>query len=129
MTRLASPGLIGRDAQLQVLLDAITGPPAVILVQGEAGIGKTRLVRVALDLLPEGERTVLIGHCHQIREPFPYGPVFDALRHVEGALPETATLNPVTGALRGYLPELAGHLPPAPSPPPLDDPRAERHRL
>ncbi|GAA1703458.1 helix-turn-helix transcriptional regulator [Nonomuraea bangladeshensis] len=129
MTRLASPGLIGRDAQLHVLLDAISGPPAVILVQGEAGIGKTRLVRVALDLLPEGEHTVLIGHCHQIREPFPYGPVFDALRHVAGALPETATLNPVTGALRGYLPELAGHLPPAPSPPPLDDPRAERHRL
>ncbi|MGW4412683.1 ATP-binding protein [Nonomuraea sp. NPDC004702] len=129
MTSLASPGLIGRDAQLRSLVDAITGPPAVILVQGEAGIGKTRLVRAALDLLPDGERTVLIGHCHQIREPFPYGPVFDALRHVGCALPETGTLNPVTGALRGYLPELAGHLPPVPSPPPLDDPRAERHRL
>jgi DNA-binding CsgD family transcriptional regulator/tetratricopeptide (TPR) repeat protein len=129
MTSLASPSLIGRDAQLRVLLGAITGPPAVILVQGEAGIGKTRLVRAALDLLTNGERTVLLGHCHQIREPFPYGPVFDALRHVSGALPATAALNPVTGALRGYLPELAGHLPPAPSPPPLDDPRAERHRL
>ncbi|WP_101784285.1 ATP-binding protein [Nonomuraea indica] len=129
MTALAPPALVGRDAQLGALLRAITRPPAVALVQGEAGIGKTRLVRAAVELLPEGERTVLVGHCHQLREPFPYGPVFDALRHAGAALPAGPALNPVTGALRGYLPELAGDLPPAPPPPPVDDPRAERHRL
>ncbi|MEV0620449.1 AAA family ATPase [Nonomuraea sp. NPDC050404] len=154
MASLASPALVGRDAQLRLLLAAITGPPAVTQVQGEAGIGKTSLVRAAIDLLessrrpdsppdtldlsrrsdsPSGlthdARTVLLGHCHQIREPFPYGPVFDALRHIAAALPGRDLLSPVTGVLRGYLPELAGHLPPAPSPPPLDDPRAERHHL
>ncbi|MBB6349281.1 DNA-binding CsgD family transcriptional regulator [Nonomuraea muscovyensis] len=129
MTGLSPPALVGRDAQLRALLGAITRPPAVALVQGEAGIGKTRLVRAAVELLPDGERTVLLGHCHQLREPFPYGPVFDALRHVAAALPARSALNPVTGALRGYLPELAGDLPPAPLPPPVDDPRAERHRL
>ncbi|TYB54407.1 AAA family ATPase [Nonomuraea sp. PA05] len=126
MASLASPALVGRDAPLRLLIGAITCPPAVIQVQGEAGIGKTSLVRAAL---AESDRTVLIGHCHQIREPFPYGPVFDALRHVAAALPGRDRLSPVTGALRGYLPELAGHLPPAPSPPPMDDPRAERHHL
>ncbi|GAA3199776.1 ATP-binding protein [Nonomuraea roseoviolacea] len=128
MTSLASPALVGRDTQLRALLHAITDPPAVVLVQGEAGIGKTRLVRAAVELLPD-ERTVLVGHCHQLREPFPYGPVFDALRHVAAALPDRSALNPVTGTLRGYLPELAEHLPPAPAPPPVDDPSAERHRL
>ncbi|NUW38321.1 AAA family ATPase [Nonomuraea sp. SMC257] len=128
MTSLASPALVGRDTQLRALLHAITDPPAVVLVQGEAGIGKTRLVRAAVELLPD-ERTVLVGHCHQLREPFPYGPVFDALRHAAAALPDRSALNPVTGTLRGYLPELAEHLPPAPAPPPVDDPSAERHRL
>ncbi|GAA3254354.1 ATP-binding protein [Nonomuraea helvata] len=131
MASAASPALIGRDAQLRLLNGAITEPPSVTQVQGEAGIGKTRLVRAAIDPLRErgGERTVLLGHCHQIREPLPYGPVFDALRHVAAALPPQDRLGPLTGALRGYLPELADRLPPAPSPGPLDDPRAERHRL
>ncbi|MER7426452.1 AAA family ATPase [Nonomuraea rubra] len=129
MASLASPALVGRDTPLRLLIGALTCPPAVIQVQGEAGIGKTSLVRAAIEPLTSPDRTVLIGHCHQIREPFPYGPVFDALRHVAAALPERDLLNPVTGALRGYLPELAGHLPPAPSPPPMGDPRAERHHL
>ncbi|MCC5574089.1 AAA family ATPase [Microtetraspora sp. AC03309] len=128
MTGPASPALVGRDAQLRALLDAIDSPPAVILVQGETGIGKTRLVRAAIERLRADRRMVLLGHCHQLREPFPYGPVFDALRHAAAVLPSGGRLNPVTGALRGYLPELVEHLPPVPSPP-LNDVRAERHRL
>ncbi|GGL08831.1 LuxR family transcriptional regulator [Sphaerisporangium melleum] len=99
----------------------------MVLVEGEAGIGKTRLVRAALGRLPSGDRAVLLGYCHQIREPFPYGPVIEALRDIAGRLPAPEALNPVTGALRDYLPELSAALPP--SPPPLDDPRAERHRV
>ncbi|PZG55533.1 ATPase [Spongiactinospora gelatinilytica] len=125
MSSMAASILVGRDAELAALLDVITLPPAIALLEGEAGIGKTRLVHAAIDGLPVRERTVLLGHCHQIREPFPYGPVFDALRHVSGLSADG--LNPVIGALRAYLPELAGELPP--SLPPLDDPRAERHRL
>ncbi|MEW9549846.1 AAA family ATPase [Nonomuraea sp. NPDC050783] len=131
MTRLATPALVGRDVPLRTLTSAITGPPAVIQVQGEAGIGKTRLVRAAIECAAatgRADRTVLLGHCHQIREPFPYGPVLDALRHLAPALPGPDRLSPVTGALRAYLPELAGCLPPEPSPAP-DDPRAGRHRL
>ncbi|MEV7802300.1 AAA family ATPase [Microbispora sp. NPDC088329] len=127
MSILPPPPLVGRAAELRALIDAVTRPPAVALVEGEAGIGKTRLVRAALDRLPSGDRAVLLGYCHQIREPFPYGPVFEALRDVGERLPGANRLNPVTGALRGHLPELAGGLPPSPQP--LDDPRAERHRV
>ncbi|WP_214412527.1 ATP-binding protein [Sphaerisporangium fuscum] len=127
MRSVPSPALVGRTAELRTLTDAMTCPPAVVLVEGEAGIGKSRLVRAALDRVPSGDRAVLLGYCHQIREPFPYGPVFEALRDIAGRLPEARTLNPVTGALRDYLPELASALPPSPQP--LDDPRAERHRM
>ncbi|MDF5755769.1 LuxR family transcriptional regulator [Spongiactinospora sp. TRM90649] len=125
MASVAASVLVGRDAELTALMDVITLPPAVALLEGEAGIGKTRLVHAAIGGLPAEERTVLLGHCHQIREPFPYGPVFDALRHVSGL--SDRALNPVIGALREYLPELSGELPPSLQP--LDDARAERHRL
>ncbi len=36
--------LIGRDVPLRELEDALAAPPAVVLLSGEAGIGKTRLV-------------------------------------------------------------------------------------
>ncbi|MBB2746991.1 UNVERIFIED_ORG: DNA-binding CsgD family transcriptional regulator [Microbispora rosea subsp. rosea] len=127
MSIVPPPPLVGRATELRTLIDAVTRPPAVVLVEGEAGIGKTRLVRAALDRLPSGDRAVLLGYCHQIREPFPYGPVFEALRDIRGRLPAAHRLNPVTGALRAHLPELAGALPPSPQP--LDDPRAERHRV
>ncbi|MEU8266821.1 AAA family ATPase [Sphaerisporangium sp. NPDC049002] len=127
MSMVPSPALVGRAPELRALIDAMTRPPAMVLVEGEAGIGKTRLVRAALGRVPSGDRAVLLGYCHQIREPFPYGPVFEALRDIRGRLPAPQALNPVTGALRGYLPELADALPPSPQP--LEDPRAERHRV
>ncbi|MEU6744028.1 ATP-binding protein [Streptosporangium sandarakinum] len=127
MSDPASPVLVGRTSELRILIEAMARPPAVVLVEGEAGIGKTRLVHAALDRLVSGDRPVLLGYCHQIREPFPYGPVVEALREVAGRLPAAEALNPVTGVLRDYLPELAHALPPSPRR--LNDPRAERHRL
>jgi len=46
--RVASPTFVGRVEELQVLeaarRRAADGEPAVVLVGGEAGVGKTRLV-------------------------------------------------------------------------------------
>lgn len=117
--------LAGRAGELHALLDAVTHPPSVALVEGEAGIGKTRLIREALRHPLVRKRRVLLAGCHPLREPFPYGPVFELLRNVADAL--SYGLNPVCGALRPYLPELADQLPPAPEP--LPDAGAGRHRL
>ncbi|MFD9903129.1 ATP-binding protein [Streptomyces sp. NPDC059063] len=117
--------LVGRTEELRSLEGAVGHPPSVALVEGEAGIGKTRLIREALRRTSVRGRRVLVGNCRPLREPFPYGPVFDLLHDLADGLP--AALNPVCGALRPYLPELAGRLPPAPEP--LDDPPARRHRL
>ena len=120
---LFSAPLVGRGRELALLRDALGRPPAAVTVAGEAGVGKTRLVRELLG--DSGERRVLLGRCHRVREPFPLGPVIEALRGVAGALP-ACSLSPVVGALRPLLPELSSCLPEEPVP--LDDPRAQRHR-
>lgn len=124
--RLSSPTLIGRERELRLLLESALSPPALILVEGEAGVGKSRLVSEALADPAFRETRVLLGNCHRLREPFLLGPVVEALRSA-GLDPPARALNPVAGALRPLLPELANVLPP--EPPPIDDPRAQRHRI
>ncbi|WP_092616201.1 AAA family ATPase [Jiangella sp. DSM 45060] len=120
-----SPVLVGRDAELARVRAAVTAPPARVVVAGESGIGKSRLVRelIRSDL---GGRRVLVGHCEHLREPFPLGPLLGAVR-AHGAALDPRTLSPVVGALAPLVPEIADRLP-AP-PPPLDDQRAVMHRV
>ncbi|WP_219471412.1 helix-turn-helix transcriptional regulator [Nonomuraea rhizosphaerae] len=106
---------MGRERELRLLADALSRPPLVLLVQGEAGVGKTRLLHELTG------RPMLVGSCHPMR--FPYGPVVEALRDAR----PLGGLNPITGALRPLLPECAELLPPAPPPP--QDAMVERHRL
>ncbi|MFD4908772.1 AAA family ATPase [Kitasatospora purpeofusca] len=124
---------MGRVGELARLTDALARPPAVLLVEGEAGSGKSRLVAEAVRALdersgngttgngtptPPGDtaprRPVLLGRCHPLREPEPFGPVVDALRDAAALLPPPAELPPSTGALRLVLPDLAAQLPAAP---------------
>ncbi|WTJ78979.1 AAA family ATPase [Kitasatospora sp. NBC_01539] len=46
--RDGSPVLVGRAEELHRLTEALRSAPAVVLIEGEAGIGKTRLIREAL---------------------------------------------------------------------------------
>lgn len=124
--RLSSPHLVGRERELGLLVEALADPPALVLVEGEAGIGKSRLVRETLSHPAVRTRRAFVGHCHRLREPFLLGPVVEALRGAADQ-PPSRPLSPVVGALRPLLPELAGLLPPQPTP--VGDGRAERHRI
>lgn len=108
------------------LAAAVSAPPAVVCVEGEAGVGKTRLVSELLRRPELAGRAALIGSCHPIRESFPLGAVVEALAGEEKRL-RGRQLSGVAGAVRPLLPELAPSLPPEPAP--LDDRVAERHRL
>ncbi|HEY6737960.1 MAG TPA: AAA family ATPase [Actinopolymorphaceae bacterium] len=124
--RLTGRPMVGRASELDQVTAALRCPPALVVVEGEAGIGKTRLIgELPSHPLLTG-RVFVVGGCRPIREPFPLGPVVEALQTAGGAL-NTAALSPVAGALRPLLPELADLLPPKPEP--LDDRTAERHRL
>ncbi|MEU4445177.1 AAA family ATPase [Actinosynnema sp. NPDC050801] len=124
--RTSSPILIGRGEQLAALREVVVRRPAVVLLEGEAGVGKSRLVSELLagDL---GAVLPLVGYCRQVGEPFSYGALLEALRGAGRVLARQRELNPVIGALAPLLPEIAAELP-APLPP-VGDPRAERHRL
>src|SRR5690606_725366 len=130
--RSARPGRIpsttvGRDAELRRFCAARARPPALVAIEGEAGMGKTRLVRELLAHADLAGTARLVGRSARLRKPLPFGPVVDALAGAPHLLPTPAELSPVTAALRPLLPELADRLPP-----PLDpagNRRQERHRI
>ena len=73
--------LIERDHPLQRLREAVQraeqGAGHIVLVSGEAGIGKTALVRrLVRDRTGDGDR-VLWGSCEALFSPRPLGPIYD----------------------------------------------------
>jgi hypothetical protein len=95
---------VGRGQELDLLLAALQHPPAVVLVEGEAGIGKSRLVHEAASVLTAANGRVLTGLCHPLREPFPFGPVVDALRKAGPWLPALEGEN-ATVLVRKWIPD------------------------
>ncbi|MFJ9446622.1 AAA family ATPase [Kitasatospora sp. NPDC101235] len=106
---------MGRRPELDRLTRAMLRPPAVVLVEGEAGLGKSRLVAEAAAGAAAAGRRVLTGFCHPLREPLAFGPVVDALRGVGPFLPPADRIPASAGALRPLLPDLADRLPPLPA--------------
>jgi DNA-binding CsgD family transcriptional regulator/tetratricopeptide (TPR) repeat protein len=110
--RLSSPLLVGRTkelAQLGAALDrARSGSPAVVLVAGEAGVGKTRLVAEFTTRAGAGGASVLSGGCVALVEgELAYAPLVEALRGLLQRLEPAA----VTRLLAGDRGELARLLP------------------
>jgi DNA-binding CsgD family transcriptional regulator len=118
---------VGRERETGLLLAAVRHPPAVVLVEGEAGIGKSRLVHEAGPAIAAAGGRVLTGRCHPLREPYPYEPVIDALRKAGQWLPPVADLPPSAGVLAPLLPDLAALLPVPPRP--AADAHAKRFQL
>ncbi|WP_344679149.1 ATP-binding protein [Saccharopolyspora taberi] len=119
--RNGSPPLIGRTDELDQLVTAAARPRSVVFLEGEAGLGKTRLLAEALDRPELTGRTVLTGHCRPLCPPL--APVLHALRAAGAAAIAHRTLSPRTGALRPHLPELT------PALPAVGDAGLDRHSL
>src|SRR6266508_1864620 len=83
--RVASPTLVGRVDELRILKAArsraANGEPAVVLLGGEAGVGKTRLVtELAARCGADGTR-VLSGGCVPVSAGgLPFTPIMEVLR-------------------------------------------------
>ena len=79
----AAPPLFGREREIAALREALTsalaGRGSLVLIDGEAGIGKTALVRdIAREARMRGA-AVLVGRAFDLREPPPYGIWLDFL--------------------------------------------------
>ncbi len=77
------PGLVERDALLAQLAAAQREGGQLLLVGGEAGVGKTALVRAFASGL---DVPVRLGACEHLATPAPLGPLADVADEVGGAL-------------------------------------------
>ena len=99
----------GRAAELRQVQAAIEHGQ-LVLVEGEPGIGKTRLVEEYVLLSPQAGRLILRGAAYESEQGLPYQPIVDALRGLL-ALPDWPALRPSPAAASGWLAEAARLLP------------------
>src|SRR5215469_15912880 len=78
-----SPRICGREAEIQALSEALdrvaAGRAAIVLVEGEAGIGKTRLLAQALEDARGRGMNVAAGRAEELERTRPFGLLADAL--------------------------------------------------
>lgn len=120
------PSFVGRAREMASVREALARPQAVVLVEGEAGVGKSRLVQEFLACDAGGSGRALVAVCPPFRDPLTLGPVVDAVREVTDRV-TGLPLTDLAGALRPLFPEWASDLPPLPES--AEDGRAARHRL
>lgn len=129
------PVLIGRASTLEALIRLIDkvqgGSGQTVLIAGEAGIGKSRLVEEMKTLSMQRSLTIFKGSCFEPDRTFPYAPLLDLLHtfcanhsrvEIEGAF----SVNGVE--LVKLFPELSDTLPDL-KPTPSLEPEAEKRRL
>ncbi|MDQ6750697.1 MAG: AAA family ATPase [Actinomycetota bacterium] len=112
--------LVGRTAELDSLLEAhraIGADGRLAIVEGEAGIGKTRLAAALMAAVADEGAVMLAATCHVDETGLPYAPLVELLRgalSTAGAwaddvppqrLADAALLLPELATLRSELPE------------------------
>lgn len=110
-TRSVSPVFVGRADELDTLNDALAraaaGEPQALLLGGEAGVGKTRLVEEFATAACRRGAVVALGGCVEIgADGLPFAPFSTALRALRRELPDE-----LSAAAAGQEEELARLLP------------------
>lgn len=137
-TSVVCPILIGRSSEraaFDLLLDqAQNGQEQVVLLSGEAGVGKSRLIAEVKTSAASMGFLLLQGNCFQADRTSPYSPILDLLR---SSFPDSTRLPGYLGQLH-FAQELLQVLPdttflttahqPLTRPSSLD-PQQEQHRL
>ena len=115
VVRIASTRLVGRDAELAALDAAVqrarNGRPGLMLVAGEAGVGKSRLLREAARAARADGVLAFRGACLDLGDgDLPYAPIAAAVRELADG-PHAGVLDglpaPARQELARAFPELA----------------------
>jgi DNA-binding CsgD family transcriptional regulator len=132
---LVCPTIVGRTtelAALQTILGEVeTGHARVVLLSGEAGIGKSRLVAELEADARAREFLVLQGNCFHRDLTSPYAPLIDLVRTSVAHQPlevREAIFRPFAQEFLPLLPDLVTP-PPTPAAVPFSGPEQEQRRL
>jgi predicted ATPase len=103
--RISSPRFVGRVEELGALGDMLartaSGHGGAVLVSGEAGIGKSRLVSELEERARAAGVAVLVGECLELAEgELAFAPIISALR---GPMEDAASVERLEGPLRSAL--------------------------
>jgi predicted ATPase len=107
----ASLVMVERDTELtslqHALAEAADGRRQVVLVKGEAGVGKSRLAREAMRQGVSGNFEIVVGTCSERDLAFPFAPFVDAFRQrlTSSSEDPTAFLGQQAAVLAELLPE------------------------
>ncbi|MEJ2211116.1 MAG: tetratricopeptide repeat protein, partial [Anaerolineae bacterium] len=131
---LAPAPLVGRQQERAALIShlqaALNSLGGLVLVEGQAGVGKTRLLQELARDAEWRDVQVLWGHSREIGDAGPFAPWLEALQSDISPLRVEQwhqLVDPIwLRVLRPLLPELAAVVP---EPPPALEPERERERL
>jgi hypothetical protein len=101
--------LVARSAEIEQLRAALSraeaGTAGTVLVSGEAGVGKSRLLSEIADAARSAGARVFSGRCVDIGEAgFPYLPFIEVVEQVRAGNPEVLSAWPALGALTAGAP-------------------------
>lgn len=104
----------GRNAELSSLETAVreaaTGAGRMVLVVGEAGMGKSRIIHELRERVRHTDARVLLGRCRSYGGVSPYLPIVEFLRDIIGAAPDedgnqlAAKIRRIDSSLEPFLP-------------------------
>src|SRR6516165_251714 len=113
---MAAPaGLVDREGELSRLLGALGGDARLVLVVGDAGVGKTRLVEEGMARAALAGMVLVRGECLPLAGTLPLLPVADALGEL-GRLEGGRLLAAALDAAPEYVPAEVGRLLPGVGP-------------
>lgn len=133
-TRAAETPLVGRTREMaafrKALADAMAGSGGVVVVSGEPGIGKTRVVQELLDEASLDDWQAGLGYCIHEEGATPYRPWVEALEPLlltldAGELTQAAGI--AAGELAGLFPALTAPAGPLAAVAPASGERTRSH--
>lgn len=132
---LVSPVIVGRGSYLDALEVALAGAAGgiggTVLVSGEAGVGKSRLLDEAESRAMRRGMAIVRGNCWENDRALPYAPLLDLLRSMFFSQPPVdlvAHWQPYAPELIKLLPDVAAFFPDL-VPSPQLEPEQEKRRL
>lgn len=101
-----SSKIIGREPELKKLLSlwdkAVEGEGCIAVVNGDAGIGKSRLLKACRDELNSDDYQLVVARCHAYGEASTFSPIINVLQRIIG-LTASLSIDEKRNKLRSFL--------------------------